>query len=650
VNDTLSLATRLRAMADAELLGAMEARGIRPSGIKDLFDLADAFLDRTGVHRALTRLDRHTLLVVSAICRLTERHGSASVEEATRLLTNTTSTTPGPTPPGPAAVAARAEAASGLLLLGPVADSPRRYVAYRSVGEVLRDWPTAGGPSFDELVSTPPPAPSPPAPVPLSAPTEGAGEPLAGERAFAATTAVAELVRELERTPARELAKGGLSLPEAKRLATAMAVDQETASALLSIASHAGLAGRESGRWMATDRGATWLLESSVRRWLTLATSWRDRLPEDLHVLLSEAGRSWGRPLRAYARWLYPAGAEWMTGRLAHRVREAELLGIAVHDAPSTPGRLLLHGDDDDARAAMTALLPAAVDRVYLQHDLSVVAPGPLASQLDARLRALADAEGRTLASSYRISMKSINRALAHGESAESLLSFLAEISLTGIPQPLSFLIEEAAARHGLMRVGSLSTTADRTTHGETTADGARRARSYLRSDDAELLETALVDQSLASLGLTRAAPDRLLSRSERASLFWALSEARYPVAAENARREIVALQQRRTIPASRARGADGLRALIARVRTAAHGTARDTEQAWLARQLAVAIREKAAVAVSVSMPDGGIVEYVLEPTSVGHTRLRARDRKSDTERTLPLRSIVALAPVPATR
>jgi hypothetical protein len=46
-----------------------------------------------------------------------------------------------------------------------------------------------------------------------------------------------------------------------------------------------------------------------------------------------------------------------------------------------------------------------------------------------------------------------------------------------------------------------------------------------------------------------------------------------------------------------------------------------------------------------VAMPDGRLIDYLLEPTGVSGGRLRGRDRKADIERTLPLSSIVSLSP-----
>ena len=46
---------------------------------------------------------------------------------------------------------------------------------------------------------------------------------------------------------------------------------------------------------------------------------------------------------------------------------------------------------------------------------------------------------------------------------------------------------------------------------------------------------------------------------------------------------------------------------------------------------------------VDVRLPDGTDVEYLLEPAALAGGRLRARDRRADIERTLPLSSITAV-------
>jgi hypothetical protein len=127
--------------------------------------------------------------------------------------------------------------------------------------------------------------------------------------------------------------------------------------------------------------------------------------------------------------------------------------------------------------------------------------------------------------------------------------------------------------------------------------------------------------------------------------VFWALSEARYPVAAEDSAGEIVLVARRRPVPASPPVAGTPEISLIDRLRLGSSEDPTITGKAWLARQLDVAIKAKVAVTVTVQMPDGSSADYQLEPTSVAGGRLRARDRRADIERTLPLASIIAVAP-----
>ena len=308
----------------------------------------------------------------------------------------------------------------------------------------------------------------------------------------------------------------------------------------------------------------------------------------------------------------------------------AELLGITARATPSSPGALLLDGGVDAATSAMAKLLPREVHQVYLQHDLTIVSPGPLAPRLDARLRTMASVESHGLASSYRISLASVNRALTLGETAESINRFLSDLSLTGIPQPLAYLISEASARYGLVRVGA-------------TPENDSGVKSYVRSNDGNLLGTILVDQSLSALALTRQG-NRLVSRFDKDTVFWSINEARYPVAAENAKGEIIALRRRHGAAPVAAATVDPVAAIIERLRSSSTEASDDNDRAWLERQLDAAVKARLTITVSVTVQDGSSVNYVLEPTGLGGGRLRGRDRKADIERTLPLSRITSVS------
>jgi hypothetical protein len=596
---TLSLAGRLRDLGDPELVALLTLREVRDSRLGDFFDLADALLDPASIQKALAGLDRPTL---AAIATLTPKSTRPELQRAYDL-----------------ALVDRVDS---------------HWASYEPVAEQLASWPSIGLPSAAELEREPAPASL----MPVSPADARFIDHSASEHAFNATNAVAALLSELQHEPARELARGGIALPETKRLATAMAVELDDVAPRVDIAARAGLANLENGSWLVTDLADEWMLRSGDARWARLAGAWFERLPDDIRQLLgSRAGATWGDRLADYVAWLFPAGGEWMRERTLAFSREAEILGITANSTPSSAGAALLTGGEDAAAALMRELFPPEIDKVYLQHDLSIVAPGPLVPKLDGRLRTMADVETRTLATTYRISEGTVNRALTMGETAASIRDFLGGISLTGIPQPLEYLIAGAAARFGSLRVGAILEPP--------TAADQQGAQSYITATDATVMSAIVVDHGLIALGLTRIGPYKAVSRFPSEVVFWSLSEARYPVAAEDANGTIILLDRPRSTRSNVGSQESRAEAIVARLRLIGDSTLAEDGQAWLERQIDAAIKAKIGLTVTVAMPDGSSVELQLEPASLAGGRLRARDRRSDLERTLPLSSITAVGP-----
>lgn len=617
----LELAARLRGLTRDSLAAALHSREFEPSGVRDLFDLAEAVLAPDSIDHAVGRLDRGRLAVLATAVGLAAEGDTTTAAVRDELMRHSAS-------------AELSEAAGRLLdtlaeLLLVVRVDDRVHVPAAVIARVAPrlgdDLPTAA-----ELATA-----APPVLVTGDEVDRTILERRAAETAYATVAATAEVLAELGTQPARELAKGGLALPDSKRLAEASGTALDALPRLFHRADEAGLVVREGAYWLESERGAMWALESAEGRWRRLAECWRDRIPEALRELVARRSESLtASTLRDDVRWFYPAGGRWLDDGLERLIGEAEALGLAVAGEPGPIALLVLAGELDRAAARLAAYFPAQVDKVYLQHDLSIVSPGPLEPSLDARLRSFADVEGRDLASTYRVSAASVNRGLATGETADSILAFLGGLSLTGIPQPLSYLVGEAAARFGSLRVA-------------VAAEADAPARASIRSDDEQLVRTLAVDQSLASIGLRQTGPHRLLSRFAPEVVFWALSDARYPVAAEDSAGNIIRLRRHHLAsvpdPAPRADPIETLLDLVL-----AEGDAGATEQAWLARQLEAAARSKETLTVTVRMPGGDTADYLLAPASVANGRLRARDRKADIERTLPLSAIAAVSPAPA--
>ena len=442
----------------------------------------------------------------------------------------------------------------------------------------------------------------------------------AAERAFTTTSSLADLLLLALRTPLVRVGTGAVGAADKRRMAQDEIVrDADEADDLVALAEATGLLAGAERTWLVTPTGADWVRTSSGERWARLATALRAALPGGLRT--PEGG--WIDP----ALWpdAYPLAEDWRA-RAERWVRLMALAGLATEKgtepAWATP---LREGREADPTPLVT-LMPHEVDKVFLQNDLTAISPGPLAPGLDVRLQSIAVRESHAQASTYRFTEASIAAALSAGESADTILGFLGGLSLTGVPQPLEYLVQRTADRHGLVRV-SLEPDSGHT---------------IVSSRDHGLLETIAVDQALRALALV---PDgrMLRTRAARESVYWALADAKYPVVALDEQGASETLDRRRVAPSAPAPDPQARYATLLEVLRGAHGG--DADAAWLERELETAVRGKAVLEVDVALPDGSTRTFLLEATGLGGGRLRGRDRAADVERTLPVKSITAIRP-----
>jgi hypothetical protein len=576
------LAEALSARSDAELAALFARREVRPDiGWNDLFDAAEGLLDVASLGRILPRLTRAEAVALA---------GAASGED-----------------PGDATQPLRA-----LALLSPAGVSVPPAVVAAVAG---REAPAPA----EALAREPDPA-------------DEAASARAAERAFTTVGTLADALLLAEEAPLALLAGGTVGLSEKRRLAERGLPDEAPLlDDVLALGVEAGLLRAIERTLRLSEDGASWLRLPGTARWAQLVTGFRDALPPALRT--PDGG--W-IPL---VQWPgeHPWDAAW-PARAEALIRQARLLGLITEDEEGDIGKGdgtrtepawavgPRRGDDPDP-SGLARYLPAEVDRIFLQNDLTAIAPGPLLPALDLRLRGMAARESASQASSYRFTADSLTGALSAGETEDGIIAFLEEVSLTGVPQPLRYLLAQSASRHGLVRVGADPET----------------GRTQVRSDDAHLLQAIGVDQALRPLGLVLEG-DALTTRVNRDTVFWALTDEHYPAALvdrqggmERPVRASTAAAPVEEPPTAR------YATLIARLREA-RGT--DADAAWLQRELEHAAKQRSVLAVEVAMPDGSARELLLEVTGFGGGRLRGRDRASDVERTLPIRSILSTRPV----
>lgn len=444
------------------------------------------------------------------------------------------------------------------------------------------------------------------------APLEPVDSPAAPQAAIDEAIKVAELVQRIADRPIALRSRSQLPAPVARELAQAIdgepaLVDERLEPALL-----AGLVAARDGRLLATDEADAWLASPVAERWLRLARAWLEAVPDAAAVAADDLPRA------------FPLADTEALAVLERRRRQAVSLGLADRGAPTTLAREAAERPAS-AVATLAAHVPPATASVYLQPDLSVVAPGPLTAAVERRLRSVATIERAGIASQWRISPRSIAAGLAAGADADDLVAMLEAISLTGLPQPVAYLVRDTAQRFGSLRVRGV----------DPLAEGG--ARSQARSDDAALIRTLAVDRALAQLGPQQSGPHRVTFRVSAEEALDALLDERYPAVLEH---EDGALARPRPERApSREREPHRL---VARLRDAGFEVG-EAERAWLERQLLEAVRERVPVRLTVTTASDP-VDVELVPLAVANGRLRARDARRDVERTLPLSAITRVA------
>ncbi|MER6306913.1 helicase C-terminal domain-containing protein [Streptomyces sp. NPDC001657] len=367
------------------------------------------------------------------------------------------------------------------------------------------------------------------------------------------------------------------------------------------------------------------------------------------------------------------AGADDLRSRLAQwALEEAELLGVTGRGALATHGRTLIGAEGAKAGAAsgggvasgaeigaaatraaalLAPLLPEPLDHVLLQADLTAVAPGPLQRPLAEALDVLADIESKGGATVYRFTPASVRRALDAGRSAAELQDFLSSHSRTPVPQPLAYLIDDVARKHGRLRIGA--------------------AAAYVRCDDDALLSEILADRRAAGLRLRRLAPTVLAAQTAPEQLLDGLRAMGYAPAAESAAGDVLIARADsyrtppRTAPAPVPDGPpspDGtlLEAAVRAIRAGdlaataerkpvhapapAPGTLPRTTSAETLATMQAAVLTNSALWIGYVNADGAASQRVIAPVRVEGGFVTAYDHTADEVRTYPLHRITGVA------
>ena len=620
MSDLLRLTARLRNESDSRLLELIHQRQVNTSNLRDLFDLGEQLLSTRNLQATIASLPARKLDALDALdAGVPVNSANLDIEELARLQL--------------------------------IFEDAGVWRAYEAVGEALA--------SLRDAKAKPKQKPSL---VVASEQRDLTNFSLTREETRAAlsqdeidrdcgiamfetTQAITELLFLLEQHFVREVGRGNMGLPDLKRLAGRIGKTTDYARDIVDLATMAGVIELTDARWQGGYSSDEWMIATPVDRWLLLAEGWLDALGSVAQTELLGAldGMRSGAALDQVLTAIYPLADSSTSANIRRTVDRGNLIGLTDAGLVASWTPYLLAGNKSHCIDAISTRMPNPVDRLIVQADLSLVAPGPLTTKTEVLIREFADCEQIGFASTYRVSPLSITLGLERGHRASEIRDLLVTLSGKPLPQPVDYLLRESEERFGRLVV-----------HNASVPD-----HSVVTSSDPILLRAILGDAAMKPFGLLMTNEGDLACKFEAEVLYFGLREAGY--AAIRARgtdssgrlddlvgfdqsakaryvAPLMAAMEIRSEPKQNGPLAD-----IARMREqdSKPGLNPDTDD--VVRQIQLAIKNRIRLNITVTGSTGDTHEFLLEPTGIANGRLRAKDRKADIERTLPLANITAV-------
>lgn len=463
------------------------------------------------------------------------------------------------------------------------------------------------------------------------------------------------------------LKSGAVGKRERARLVTSLDLDDDAELCLtLDLAVGAGLLGRGDDGFTTTDAATEWREAGPARRWAALAVAWWDLgLPPtwrvapdgsavapplvstepatmlrralletaapDRSLTAAAAALDWHRPLD-------PEPPERREAIARATADEAVRIGLAGGDALGPLGIALVSGGGDVAALAAAAAdhLVAEPARLLPGSDLTAVLSGDPDAGLSRLLADAADVESRGAATTYRFSPTSVRHALDVGWAAETLLDRLRDAAGGDLPQPLEYLVADAARCHGAIRVHEVGACV---------------------VADESLADEIAATRAMRMLRWHRLAPTVLATHASAAGVLALLRDAGYAPALDDGEGGIVV---ERSVPAPAApawpstpRAPVGPEEAVARIR-AGGDRAESATAATLAdlnprldpaevELLAAAVDDETPVHLTYRSTSGAVTRRVVTPFDLDHRWIEAWCHLRDDERVFTVSSILAV-------
>ncbi len=468
--------------------------------------------------------------------------------------------------------------------------------------------------------------------------------------------------------PPAQLRGGGLAVRDLTATCELLRANAHITALVIEVSHVAGLLSADAnGAWLPTTAYDHWLNQDDATRWELVAKAWfeMNRAPhvvadtgtDRINALSAGVERTFVLTLRhtildilreapagstttpnalvGYLNWHRPRRTSGVrTHAVAALMAESEAIGVTGAGGLTSFGRSLV--EHLDAGAALGANLPSPIDHIIVQADLTALAPGRLPASPRRTMSILADIESTGVATTYRFTEVSIRRGLDQGQSAHEIVQFLATLSRTPLPQPLTYLIDDVARKHGALRVGVASV--------------------YLRCDDEQLIASVQVDRRLASLRLRQIAPGIVVSAAPADMVLEKLRSAGYSPVAESAEGTVLLHRPDTRRTSSRPASSSvtvtnasprlisaAVKALRAGERAEDTKSAGETPRTSTADTMALlheAMNAQSEVWIGYADPRGITTERIIEPLTISGGFLTAFDLRSNEVKTFTIARI----------
>jgi hypothetical protein len=584
MSELLRIASALRRASDDDLRAVISQRLVNSSGLRDFFDLAESLSQPKSVASTVAGLPKTQIDALVAIVE-GNRPDAKAAEALTRLML----------------IDVDSEGTFNLF------ESTALCLQSLELPERKEHTPSAIAPSQEEVDRD------------------------SGIATFETLQALTELVFDVEQRFIREVGKKNVGLPDIKRLAQHVRQSNDFAREIYELANHSDLIGLVSGRWQLGPKASNWLDWQPEARHHHLMTIWRALLgaasADDLVQAIQDSGETGVISLANQLQSNYPFADSSVSSRIARVVSLAERIGISHNGWLSSWAIATLQGQLETASASASAFLPTPQRKLICQADLSLIAPGPLPTELEIAVRRFADTEQIGMASTYRMSALSISHGLETGMTEDEIRRWLLELTEKPLPQPVDYVIREAAQRFGRLTVGV----------------GELETKSVIRSLDSILLAQILNEAKLKPFAMY-ALPDGTVGcRFEPEMVYFGLRDAGFSAVRVDASGKVIS-PRTPLITSEQIDAVSTLDVDIKRLRDQEEKLGSEPDSDDLARSIQLAIKNKSIIIIGITSNTGAELEFTLEPIGFANGRLRAKDKKADIERTLPLASITRVS------